>query len=329
MANEHVNRFIEALAPQAIALGEEYNLDPLLILSQGALESGWGKKTAGNNVFGVKSHGQPGGQSVLTHEEVNGRMVPMYQDFRVYDSPAQSMRDYAQFLSDNPRYKNVFGQSGSSAIDAVAAAGYATDSSYADKLKAVARMIDLSPYQNSATPLMAYSSQRLPTVGPTGGPALSAINAAAPQQQAVGFWSQFTNPVRNAIGLVPSSVAAPITRMASTPQVQQAAIGPLMGSLAGRNVLMRGLMNMNIGASPTITPGAAGPGTRAVAVSNQGASPVIMTSNGGSGAASSGAHGNWNPDVYRANTAVLGSGGHNQASINNALSQGKTLYKLA
>lgn len=174
---EHVDRFVQELAPIARAIGAEYGIDPALIITQAAIESGWGEKVAGNNYFGVKSHGRPGGQSVLTHEEINGQLVPMYQDFRKYDSLEGSMRDYAQFLQDNPRYSGVFeapdlqGQ-----IDAIAGSGYATSSEYPGLLNDVSRMVTRAmPPSDGTSPAMGYA----PTPAPRSqNPALKGIMGA-------------------------------------------------------------------------------------------------------------------------------------------------------
>lgn len=347
MASEKVDRFVEMLAPAAVEIGARYGLDPALIISQSALETGWGDSVAGNNYFGVKSHGKEGGNTVLTHEEVNGKMVPIYDSFRAYDGVRDSMEDYARFLSENPRYRDVFNQSGvGNQIDAVAAAGYATDSQYANKLKAIANMFDLSRYgaepqtrdvnfpqgrPNSVPRFsMSYANEGqrlngLPQIGPTGGPALGAIMRATGKSPSPSWWSNPGATLKTAFG----GITAPVMRAASSPQSQERAIGALMGTLPGRTVIMRAAMNQNIGAVPSIMKGHSSPGTQAMAVSNAGASPVTLSSSGGSGAAASGAHGNWNPDVYRANAAVLGSNGFTQTNIDRALSSGQTLMKRA
>lgn len=193
------------------------------------------------------------------------------------------------------------------------------------------------------------SSNGLPPIGPTGGPALNAImRSTAPNQPKQGgsFWGGFMNPIKTAMG----GVQPPIMQAASSPNVQRAAIGPLMGSLAGRTVIMRALMNQNIGQAPQVTQGHSGPGTRAMAVTGRGATPVMLAagaamrgpaptpsydsvlSGSGGGAFSggdSGVNNHMSLPVYRANAAVLGGGGFNQSNIDRALSSGQTLYKLA
>ena len=55
--------------------------------------------------------------------------------FRAYGSYADSFRDYARLISNNPRYAAVVGQSDATAFArGLQSAGYATDPLYADKL---------------------------------------------------------------------------------------------------------------------------------------------------------------------------------------------------
>ena len=74
-----------------------------------------------------------------TTEYVNGVALRKKQKFRAYDSYAESFRDYARLLKNNPRYQNVLANS----QDAVGfarglqRAGYATDPQYAAKLTSI------------------------------------------------------------------------------------------------------------------------------------------------------------------------------------------------
>lgn len=144
------DEFVQMMAPLAIEIGRRYGLDPRLIIAQAAQETGWGEHVAGGNLFGVKSHGQPGGQSVVTTEYVNGQPVTIRDNFRAYNSVRESMEDYANFLRTNPRYSDVFRQDNfEDQAKAVAAAGYATDPNYADSLISIGRNLDLAPYSAS------------------------------------------------------------------------------------------------------------------------------------------------------------------------------------
>lgn len=174
---------------------------------------------------------------------------------------------------------------------------------------------------------------------PAPSPAVGAINSAAPQVQPAvmraptkpqggSFWSPFTTPIKSAFG----GFGAPIMRSAASPNVQRQMVGNMLGTLGGRTAIMRALMGQNIGAPPSVTQGHSGPGTRAMAVTGQGATPVMLASRQSSSNSPQSDGRNpagQNMDVYRANAAVLGGGGFNKPNIDRVLSSGKTLYKLA
>ena len=95
--------------PYAKAAGEKFKMDPLVILSQGANESGWGTSAISskyNNFFGILAAGKPngfwGGKKILGNKKYN-----LY--FRVYDNPQQSFNDFAHLIATN--YKAAFAAS--------------------------------------------------------------------------------------------------------------------------------------------------------------------------------------------------------------------------
>lgn len=142
MAAQHVEAFVQEIWPHAVEVGDRYGLDPITIVTQAAIETGWGREVAGNNYFGVKSHGRPGGQVITTHEEIDGERVKVQDSFRVYDSMAESVEDYARFLHENPRYADAIAQqSHSGELAGITAAGYATDSGYLDLVNGVSKMV--------------------------------------------------------------------------------------------------------------------------------------------------------------------------------------------
>jgi flagellar protein FlgJ len=59
------------------------------------------------------------------------------------------MKDHAQFFLHNPRYRSCFREkTGEGWARAAAAAGYATDPAYADKLIAIIRGRNLARFDN-------------------------------------------------------------------------------------------------------------------------------------------------------------------------------------
>jgi len=131
--------FIAAIYPTAIEVGRQTGVDPRIIVAQAAVESGWGESAPNNNYFGLKSHGKPGGATMATNEVVNGKTVTENASFRRFDSPADSVRGYGEFLMENPRYKSMR-EAGSleEQVRALGRSGYATDPSYADKVYSIA-----------------------------------------------------------------------------------------------------------------------------------------------------------------------------------------------
>ncbi|MBU1980213.1 MAG: flagellar assembly peptidoglycan hydrolase FlgJ, partial [Gammaproteobacteria bacterium] len=130
--------FVDKLWPHAVEAGKELGIPPHFLLGQAALESGWGKRTIRGqdgqdslNLFGIKAGAKWGGEvaAAATTEYVKGVPQAKREEFRAYGSYAESFRDYAALLRNNPRYQGVFGQD----IDAAGfarvmqQAGYATD----------------------------------------------------------------------------------------------------------------------------------------------------------------------------------------------------------
>ena len=69
------------------------------------------------------------------------------KSFRAYESPADSFRDYAKLIRNNPRYENAVGTGTDVASFAAALqkGGYATDPNYASKIVAVANDVRGTP----------------------------------------------------------------------------------------------------------------------------------------------------------------------------------------
>jgi flagellar protein FlgJ len=144
--NENVQQdFVQRMLPHALLASRETGLPAQQMIGQAALESGWGRREILNsdgsnshNLFGIKAGENWHGKVVLskTTEYHNGVASKPTEKFRAYDSYADSFRDYANLLSENPRYANVIeqGDSAHGFAQALQKAGYATDPKYAEKL---------------------------------------------------------------------------------------------------------------------------------------------------------------------------------------------------
>ena len=144
----HVKSFQEKLGAHADEASRATGIPAKFMLGQAALESGWGKREIKNadgstshNLFGIKAGPSWKGKvaTAVTTEYVNGKPETRVEKFRAYDSYADSFKDYARLLTNNPRYEKVL----ANAQDAVGfaqglqKAGYATDPMYAAKLSRI------------------------------------------------------------------------------------------------------------------------------------------------------------------------------------------------
>lgn len=147
--------FIKKILPGAQACERATGVPASITIAQAALESGWGERAPGNNLFGIKADPGWKGATIAfpTTEYINGKKVPMTLKFRAYPDWAGSMTDHAAFFHANPRYHACFAETtGEGWARAVAKAGYATDPHYADTLIAVMRGRKMSQYDLAGVP---------------------------------------------------------------------------------------------------------------------------------------------------------------------------------
>lgn len=141
----HVQAFQDKLTAHAEEASQTTGIPAKFMLGQAALESGWGKHVmrsadggSSHNLFGIKATGGWKGKTVdaVTTEYVNGVAQKRVEKFRAYDSYADSFRDYAKLLQNNPRYEKVLANATDvkGFAQGLQKAGYATDPKYAEKL---------------------------------------------------------------------------------------------------------------------------------------------------------------------------------------------------
>ena len=143
-APEHIRTFVDRMSAAAELAARRSGVPAKLILSQAALESGWGEREirrpdgrSSHNLFGIKAGGNWHGDvvHVMTTEYEDGVPRRMSQPFRAYGSYAESFQDYADLIGHSERYGQVTAApSAETAARRIQAAGYATDPGYADKL---------------------------------------------------------------------------------------------------------------------------------------------------------------------------------------------------
>jgi peptidoglycan hydrolase FlgJ len=140
--------FIQQHGEAARAAQAQTGIPAEFMISQAALETGWGRKEIRHadgatsfNLFGVKAGAGWRGPvaEVTTTEFVDGRAQKVTARFRAYTSYAESFADYARLMTNSPRYAGVVaqGSDAGSFAQGLQRAGYATDPAYADKLSRV------------------------------------------------------------------------------------------------------------------------------------------------------------------------------------------------
>lgn len=140
--------FVQQLWPMAQQAADKLGVKTEVLLSQAALETGWGKHVinkadgqSSHNLFNIKADSRWQGDSATkgTLEYRDGVAVKEQAQFRSYDSYQESLDDYVEFLQTQPRYQDALKQANNPEkfIEGLHKAGYATDPNYSDKIKQI------------------------------------------------------------------------------------------------------------------------------------------------------------------------------------------------
>jgi flagellar protein FlgJ len=141
---EFVDQVMPAIRRAAGALG----VNPLGLLAQAALETGWGQRmprtaegSPSLNLFGIKAGEEWTGARATADslEFSNGVATPRRTAFRAYGSIEESVSDFANLLKNSPRYRDALAAGGDTQayIERIGKSGYATDPGYANKLNQI------------------------------------------------------------------------------------------------------------------------------------------------------------------------------------------------
>lgn len=157
--------FIKQYKPFALETERKTGISHLFTLAQAALESGWGERTFGNMLFGIKARPEtPADKKQLLRttevlssanavfpkifsikKRADGKYTYSVLDwFRKYETQEECFTDHAQFFFINKRYaKALLVRSDPHKFaEEVAKAGYATAPNYADSLKKLIKTIE-------------------------------------------------------------------------------------------------------------------------------------------------------------------------------------------
>jgi len=143
--------FVRLFGPVAREASRTSGVPASIIIAQAALETGWGRATIGNakNLFGIKGTGPAGSVRVPTSEVINGRWVTIMDNFRRYNTWAESITDHGRLLRTS-RYAPAMAVRNNPDEFArqLQRCGYATDPNYANLLISIMRSNNLYQYNN-------------------------------------------------------------------------------------------------------------------------------------------------------------------------------------
>lgn len=91
------SEFFSSLLPLARKAGEAFRINPVVILAQVAIESGWGQSDLASehhNYFGLTAYGR----SNVWWKGASIELGAHSLRFRTYDSPGDSFMDYARLI---------------------------------------------------------------------------------------------------------------------------------------------------------------------------------------------------------------------------------------
>lgn len=143
---EYVDMWKETAIQQML----DHNIPASITLAQGILESGSGNSTLavkGNNHFGIKCHGWTGKKMYMDDDKKG-------ECFRVYKDASDSYQDHSEFLMTYNRYAFLFEYDVTdykSWAKGLKKAGYATSSTYPEKLIKIIEELELHQYDRAMT----------------------------------------------------------------------------------------------------------------------------------------------------------------------------------
>jgi flagellum-specific peptidoglycan hydrolase FlgJ len=156
------SNFKATFGPIIVAATRGTGLFPSVTLAQMALETGWGRSTAGGkNLFGIKGRGSANqywnGDKVykVTKEEIDGKIVTMKEPFRKYATYEDSVKDRNRLLLTD-RYESVTdAATPEEQAQAIKDSGYATDSGYVWKITSIIDKYGFKELDDQESPRLA------------------------------------------------------------------------------------------------------------------------------------------------------------------------------
>ena len=156
---------VGAEASAAAIQAEGYSTRAEWLQAQLGLETGWGAHVlpGTNNVGNIKADrnwkGKRATFAVREYDRVTGEVRRVNQDFRVYDSLEEGIKDYGRLLKNSGQYLPVReARTADQFASALGRSGYATDPEYGRKIRATIASMDDA--KAPALPAEIVNSQR-------------------------------------------------------------------------------------------------------------------------------------------------------------------------
>jgi len=147
--------FMDKYADYIAKVCKAHNLLPSVGIAQAILESGWGRSgltQKGNALYGIKATSNWKGKRMVcrTFEIINNERQDGPDCFRAYDTPFQSIEDYADFLQLSRYAKLKTTKDPYTYCVYLKQAGYATATDYVESLMGIIRDNNLTKYDVAA-----------------------------------------------------------------------------------------------------------------------------------------------------------------------------------
>jgi len=196
--------FINLVAPQAIENQKNYNIPASTTIAQAIEESGWGKSTILNNVFGIKEGSTYKGPVIntKTHEGSGGGRVSIMDGFRGMTGINDGIINHgAKTIAGNPQwYSGVMTSDWQRSIDGLLPHYATVGDGYTQRLKTYVRQNNLTRFNtmpNTATQRAGNGGEGEDTSAP--------LNLEAPKIKVTNVYKQ-ANPTPQAPTAKPNTM---------------------------------------------------------------------------------------------------------------------------
>ena len=152
VGNPSAAEFINSIAPHAMDMWVIYGVLPSVCVAQACLETGYGEAAPGHNYFGIKGSGDAGSQNLATLEDAGGgSLYGINDDFGAYSGMRASVEAYGKLIGTVERYAAAVGEKDyRKAITSIWEGGYATDSTYVEKIVKIIELWGLDALDKAA-----------------------------------------------------------------------------------------------------------------------------------------------------------------------------------